>query len=130
MPACPICKTEMKSHLIDGYQTDICPAHGMWLDKGELVGITEVERQKHGRFEWADLFRKEVRPPRHERRALSCPICGKPTVRELYHDVEIDWCRKHGVWLDKGELDAILNNLRLDPSFLRGIRVRIADTQY
>jgi len=47
-----------------------------------------------------------------------------------YHDVLIDWCPRHGVWLDNGELDAILSNLRLDPSYLRGVRVRISDARF
>ncbi len=130
MTTCPICKVDLQPQMIDGFEASICPSHGVWLDKGELVGITEAQRQQHAGFEWADLFRDELRPPRHERRKLQCPVCDKPTLRELYHEVEMDWCREHGVWLDKGELDAILNNLRLDPSFLRGIRVRISDAQY
>jgi Zn-finger nucleic acid-binding protein len=44
--------------------------------------------------------------------------------------VTIDWCKQHGVWLDSGELEAILNNLRLDPAYLRGVALRLSDMRY
>lgn len=130
MTACPLCHGQTRNIDFDGVNIDVCELHGAWLDHGELVRITEVERRALGSFVWADLFRDEIRPPRDERRDLACPRCDKPMLRELYHEVLIDWCPAHGVWLDRGELAAILNNLRLDPSFLRGIRVRIADARY
>ena len=37
--ACPICKSEMRTELVEGVSADICSAHGMWLDKGELETI-------------------------------------------------------------------------------------------
>lgn len=130
MPPCPLCRTPTHPHEYDGVNIDVCEAHGVWLDHGELVAITEVERRTLGEFVWADLFRSEIRPPRDEHRQIHCPHCDKAMRRELYHEVLIDWCPEHGVWLDKGELTAILNNLRLDPSFLRGVRVRITDARY
>jgi Zn-finger nucleic acid-binding protein len=44
-----------------------------------------------------------------------------------YHGVIIDWCRDHGVWLDSGEMEAILNNLRLDPNYIRGVALRVSE---
>lgn len=42
----------------------------------------------------------------------------------------IDRCPKgHGVWLDQGELELILDRLTNDPDFLRGMRLRISDLQ-
>jgi Zn-finger nucleic acid-binding protein len=41
---CPICKTEMREETIEGVTLDLCPSHGMWLDKGELETITGVVR--------------------------------------------------------------------------------------
>lgn len=36
---CPICGQLMQLELYNGVQIDVCPAHGMWLDNGELMSI-------------------------------------------------------------------------------------------
>lgn len=130
MTACPICSKEMHADTRSTIEVEVCSAHGLWLDHGELLRITEHERHLHGSFVWADLFRAELSPPRDEARELSCPKCQKSLRREEYEGVQIDWCAEHGVWLDNGELEAILNNLRLDPLYLRGIAIRFSDARY
>ena len=49
---------------------------------------------------------------------------------ESYHGVHIDWSPGEGVWLDNGELDAIINNLRLDEQYMRGIALRLNDGRF
>ncbi len=40
--------------------------------------------------------------------ALSCPRCAKPLVAVSYQDVTVDQCPAcGGVWLDRGELEAL-----------------------
>ena len=42
-------------------------------------------------------------------RTVLCPMCDGPMSLQATHGVEIDVCpRCRGVWLDKGELDRIL----------------------
>jgi Zn-finger nucleic acid-binding protein len=130
MPACPVCTTDMKQETRAGVPVDICADHGMWLDKKELMLITEAARYEQGEFVWGDIFRKEEAPPRDPKRSLSCPHCAEDMKHELYKEVEIDWCAEHGVWLDNGELEAILNNLRLDAGYLRGVRLRLWEARY
>lgn len=36
---CPICKQPMQVEEQYGISIDVCPAHGMWLDRGELPAI-------------------------------------------------------------------------------------------
>lgn len=129
MPACPICQSPLQAQTLDGVVIHACAAHGTWLDHGELLEITDVERYKPHTF-WEDLFRREVFPPRRDERALACPHCGGALLSIEYHHVFIDWCERHGVWLDAGEMEAILNNLRTDPTYLRGFSVRIADARF
>lgn len=41
---------------------------------------------------------------------MNCPTCNVPLVIAERHLVEIDYCpRCRGVWLDRGELDKILD---------------------
>ncbi|MFW6164293.1 MAG: zf-TFIIB domain-containing protein [Planctomycetota bacterium] len=37
----------------------------------------------------------------------SCPVCGEAMIKERERGVTIDVCDEHGIWLDKGELEAI-----------------------
>ena len=41
--------------------------------------------------------------------AMSCPVCRVPLVMSERQSVEIDYCAQcRGVWLDRGELDKII----------------------
>lgn len=130
MIKCPICGADMKHNHIHGIEVDECPEHGIWLDKSELLSITEGERHSKPSFVLGDLFRRSQRPPVDRDRTLICPHCGKEMKIEVYEQVHIDWCTEHGVWLDNGELEAILNNLRLDPLYLGKASLRLWDNKY
>lgn len=129
MSPCPVCHAPMHAETLDGVPIAVCAAHGTWLDHGELLQITDVERYKPVAF-WEQLFRREVFPPRRDGRVLACPTCGTDMLPIEYHHVFVDWCGAHGVWLDAGEMEAILNNLRTDPAYLRGFSVRLADGRF
>ncbi len=124
---CPVCANVMDREDRSGVIVDVCPQHGMWLDKSELLLMTEKARYQDGRFVWKDIFRRPVSPPVDRERVLKSPINGAPMKLIVYRGVTIDWSPGHGVWLDNGELEAIINNLRLDPFYVRGMAVRIVD---
>ena len=130
MLTCPICEAGLQREDRSTVTVDVCPQHGLWLDRSELLAITEAERHAMGTFVWADIFRRPVTPPSDRHRTLMCPSCDSPMRLEFYHEVTIDWCPHHGVWLDNGELDAIINNLRLDPTYLRGMALRISESRF
>ena len=31
-----------------------------------------------------------------------CPVCGQPMRKETVHTIQVDTCKEHGLWLDKG----------------------------
>lgn len=46
---------------------------------------------------------------------LTCPVCKSQLQEVARHDVTIDTCPQcRGVWLDRGELDKIIADLRDD----------------
>ena len=46
---------------------------------------------------------------------LPCPVCAVPLVMSERQGVEIDYCPQcRGVWLDRGELDKILERSTRD----------------
>jgi Zn-finger nucleic acid-binding protein len=127
MRKCPVCDTEMTQQENTGETVDVCDKHGVWLDQKELYEITEGRRRQEPGRHLRDLFRRMIRPGGDGDRVLCCPVCADEMVRQRYHEVQIDWCPDHGVWLDSGELEAILNNLRTDPAYLDGVALRLAD---
>ena len=46
-----------------------------------------------------------------------------------YKGVHIDVSSK-GIWLDAGELEAIINNLKLDPAYGRGMALRLNELKF
>ena len=43
---------------------------------------------------------------------MNCPICQTAMVKNITHGVEVDVCREHGIWLEKGELPKIIARVR------------------
>ncbi len=40
---------------------------------------------------------------------MKCPVCGATLLMSERHGVEIDYCPEcRGIWLDRGELDKII----------------------
>lgn len=130
MIRCPVCGEALEQTIIHGVTIDVCSQHGAWLDQGELVMLTEAERHKVGRFALSDLLRTVMQPPVDASRVLDCPQCGKDMTLERYQDVHLDRCPDHGIWLDTGELTALLNNLRLDHRYRRGTSARIWEARF
>ncbi|MFT5583233.1 MAG: Zn-finger nucleic acid-binding protein [Cognaticolwellia sp.] len=127
MRNCPVSGAEMDQVELHGITIDVSPA-GMWLDKKELYLLTEAERRDQSGFGWSDLFRKPVAPSVDRERVLQCPVDGQDMDIIDYKGVHID-ASTNGVWLDVGEYAAIVNNLRLDPSYVRGIALRLSDAK-
>ena len=76
MPGRPIRSTEMMTETRGGVTIDVCPDHGIWLDRTEQMLITEAARHEDGEFVWADKFHSEA-PRRSPDRTLVCPHCSK-----------------------------------------------------
>lgn len=130
MPQCPVCNDELSIEHRNGVEIDECKNHGLWLDKGELYQITESERHKPNTWDFASIFRTFQRPFVHEDRTLSCPHCQEELKEIPYEGVTIDWCPEHGVWFDSGELEALLNNLKLDRHYLSKVTLRTFEMKF
>jgi Zn-finger nucleic acid-binding protein len=94
---CPKCEAGLWSLRQDGHTIEQCSAcGGTWLDAGELTAAIEVYRRVDSR---------EGAPT-----TGSCVRCAEP-LREVEYPgtaVKIDVCPAcAGVWLDKGELEAL-----------------------
>lgn len=135
---CPRDEQELKPATYEGHITvhtcSLCG--GMWLDKGELEEIEEIIGHDY-RAELSripDFIGNAFEMARQlNSRNIPCPACGAITESTEYaycSQVVIDRCPEcGGVWLDKGELEAIeifyersrKESSRLRSTFLKGL---------
>jgi len=101
---CPKCHEPMFVAEFEGVEIDTCPTcGGVWLDGGELealVGEPPPPKEKPD---------ESFGPPE-----LDCPICVDKLVKDRYAGtgVVVDKCpHGDGIWLDRGELEQILQAL-------------------
>ena len=111
---CPACKEPMIVAEFDDVEIDTCMVcGGMWLDGGELEAllgtpVPEIVEPDAGLGE----------PVR------DCPVCVDKLVKDRYGhtDVVVDKCpHGDGIWLDRGELEAILAAFRNRPTAADGL---------
>jgi Zn-finger nucleic acid-binding protein len=113
---CPVDKTKLWSKIYEAdIRVDACPAcGGMWLDRGELEAIQESKERDYSEelarmpnlgYNAYKLAQQKVG------RTLQCPKCNIEMEAREYarcSQVMIDVCPKcHGIWLDKGEIEAL-----------------------
>lgn len=112
---CPQCGSVLESLTWESnVKVDQCPAcRGVWLDKGELERIEELVEHDYShslrRLDSAaaayELARQKTQAER------PCPQCQQSLEKEEYgycSEILIDHCAEcGGVWLDRGELEAL-----------------------
>jgi Zn-finger nucleic acid-binding protein len=107
---CPACHTVLIVVEREGIELDWCPdCSGLWFDEGELVLLGEkagrpLEAEHLGGREGDTVERGKRRCPRCPRKMKQVGMASGDGER-----VQIDRCDEHGIWLDRGELGAILS---------------------
>jgi len=103
---CPACGKPLVVVERDAVEVDWCPAcHGLWLDAGELELLAKAAGHGAG-------IAFDGPPAPSQRRCPRCP--AKMEERAVAQDppVRIEACpRGHGLWLDQGELGALVRAL-------------------
>jgi len=128
---CPIDNNELEKQSYEAdIEIDICPrCAGVWLDKGELETIEEtIENDYIEELEKFPDYAGSAYTMALQKKAaeITCPDCNTAMERKEYaytSQIMIDKCPKcHGIWLDKGELQALeifFEKSRLDARDLR-----------
>lgn len=74
-------------------------------NEDEYFAKLDAERLERKRKELARLNQDAERKSHHMR----CPKCGGHLVTEEFHRIQLDRCPDcHGLWLDNGEIDAVM----------------------
>ncbi|MDA8077614.1 MAG: zf-TFIIB domain-containing protein [Nitrospiraceae bacterium] len=107
-PVCPRCRVGLELRRDDDIELHACPrCDGLWLDPGEFDVMTAESTV----YRKEQLKKEYSRPPLPDSSEyLPCARCGKLMVRKNYGRISgvlIDECGRHGIWLDRGELEKI-----------------------
>ncbi len=118
---CPVDHAKMRPIGSKGITLDWCElCDGIWLDAAELAHLTGSPT------DLPDLPPQPAgtgRKPSHSEKRADCPRCSQPLEETDYGGelaVQVDRCaRCSGLWLDRGELQGILDHHRpLQPGLI------------
>jgi Zn-finger nucleic acid-binding protein len=124
---CPNCSQALTTTTVHDLEVELCSnCGGTWYGQDEL---NEMKNASLPDANWLDFdLWKYTDSLKFEWGEHACPVCSQPMVQVEYNETKvfIDACPKHhGVYLDKGEFEAILNALENEiiekdlPDYLR-----------
>jgi len=129
---CPACDAKLDLYSIVSMEFEGCPkCRGMWLTKDELrklknkVGI--------GQLHWLNAEVDNIEKTAAVQGKRICPKKdGGKLVSVVFgkSSVVLDWCPKcHGIWLDRGEFDKVIDYLtaELGNATVKDVEKEIAD---
>ncbi len=112
---CPRCESELSSRTVDDVMlVDCATCGGLWMppDVFEQLAARAVKERLPERLTGPVRQVLKLDPEVHYR---PCPVCKLPMTRRNYagrSGVILDVCARHGVWLDRDELEHILDYIR------------------
>jgi len=126
-PRCPRDGSELAAHVVEATTLHVCArCSGVWIDVDTLVALLQSRTQMDG------LALHPLATPASGRgssaeldnvRALPCVRCGRDSERRFYGEatsIVVDSCEQHGIWLDGGELNAVIRYARGEAKPLPG----------
>lgn len=108
---CPRCKAELIRQALGPNQVERCAScHGVWIAAAEfnqlLADLDRLEAvRKH------ELLHRE---PEQAVSYIACPRCSEIMERLNFgrsSGIMVDTCKRHGIWLDRGELRRVAEHL-------------------
>ncbi|MEM8883594.1 MAG: zf-TFIIB domain-containing protein [Planctomycetota bacterium] len=115
---CPNCEIPIESQNWDGVEVDMCMScQSMLFPPGALEKVLSKLREAAGQMDITEVLRefrdrhKQQRVPK-DVRYRRCPVCGEYMTRRNYagtSGVILDYCGKHGYWVDQHQFDELSN---------------------
>jgi Zn-finger nucleic acid-binding protein len=115
---CPIDGTTLETHTIHSINIEECAqCRGLWFEEGEL---RKAKDESDPDLNWLDFdLWSDQESFKADWSSRKCPQCGKnmATISYAATGVKVDYCAEgHGIWLDKGEFQAIIEALETEAS--------------
>ncbi|MBD3378327.1 hypothetical protein GF406_25085 [candidate division KSB1 bacterium] len=111
---CPKCRTELHEKTIHEIAVHECPScEGIWFEKDEL---RQVKDRTDADLNWMDVDLWQHRDRFNvAKESGQCPHCEDEVLHAITYgdtNVQVDYCNTcSGVWLDKGEMEKIIEAL-------------------
>lgn len=115
---CPLDGTTLETHTIQLVNVEECPqCRGLWFEEGQL---RKAKDESESDLKWLDFdLWSDQESFTTDWSSRKCPKCDKNMATISYAEtgVAVDYCVDgHGVWLDKGEFQAIVEALEAEVS--------------
>lgn len=108
---CPRCQSDLRKQAVGPNRVERCAScHGVWISAGEFNELI-------GDLDRLEAVRVRELPHRAGEEPLgyvACPRCDEMMVRRNFgrtSGILVDTCKKHGIWLDRGELRRVVEYL-------------------
>lgn len=110
---CVKCNSVLDKAEFQGLEVDLCPkCGGLWLDRGEIVRASKLPDAELDRLRGL-LTGAKGPPPVPTTTKVPCPACEGHLSEVVLGAVHVDYCGTcHGIFLDRGELEAAVTAIR------------------
>jgi Zn-finger nucleic acid-binding protein len=110
---CVKCNSILDRATFQGLEVDLCPeCGGLWLDRGEITRAARLPENELGRLR-EQLQGSSGPPPVPTENKAPCPACDGTLAEVMLGTVHVDYCGScHGIFLDRGELEAAIEAVR------------------
>ena len=115
---CPLCETELSQVRVGSHILHEClECGGIWIDKESFRNICREEEKQAAvlQFRFEENPGTARSPMKRKRAYIPCPECGELMNYKSFScgtGIVLDWCRDHGSWLDRHELQQIITYIR------------------
>ncbi len=115
--ACPSCSSKLKLYKIFRIEIEACPkCKGIFLDKDELRSLKDKSTKGSWQtLRWMDDEVETIEKSKAMSSKRPCPKCSNVNFISTYFGnskIILDWCPNcHGVWLDRGEFQEVLQHM-------------------
>ncbi len=115
---CPRCKTGLAPATVGRHSLQICTrCGGIWVDKDSFQVICTQEEDQEAvlGFQSKTDDSPVTSSSKPQRAYIPCPECGKLMNHKNFSGcsgIVLDWCRDHGSWFDRQELQRIVSFIR------------------
>ena len=110
---CVKCNSILDRATFQGLEVDLCPkCGGLWLDRGEITRAAKLPETGAG----SPARPADAEPgtaPGPDGEHAPCPACAGSLSEVMLGTVHVDYCNTcHGIFLDRGELQAAVEAVR------------------
>jgi Zn-finger nucleic acid-binding protein len=115
---CPLCDRVLSLAKVGKHSLYECVrCGGLWIEKNCFQAICTIEEEQEAvlRFRFEENPDPGKNRTKRKRAYIPCPECGKLMNHKNFSHcsgIILDWCRDHGSWFDRRELQQIVSFIR------------------